>query len=124
MHGVWFWLHAGCAWLSLAGFLLRGFWMLTGSPLRQRRVVRIAPHLVDTVLLVSAVALMMATRQYPFADSWLTAKLCALLVYIALGMVAFRFGRTPAIRAGAFLGAVLAGGYILMVALSRSPLPL
>lgn len=123
MYGVWFWVHVSCALLSLAGFLLRGSWMLTDSPLRQARAVRIVPHVVDTVLLTSAVALMVATRQYPFQDSWLTAKLLALLAYIALGMVAFRFGRTPATRSAALLGAVLAGGYILMVAVSRSPLP-
>lgn len=123
MYGYWFWLHAGCAWLSVAGFLLRGAWMLRDSPLRFARPVRILPHVVDTVLLTSAVALMFVTRQYPFADAWLTAKLLALPVYIGLGMVALRFGPTPVIRAGAFIGAALSAGYILAVATHRSVLP-
>lgn len=124
MHEVWFWLHAGSAWLSVTGFVLRGIWMLTDSPLRRRKPARILPHVVDTVLLVSAAGLALTLGQYPFAEGWLTAKLVALLVYIGLGLVAFRFGPTQPIRNLAFAGALLAGVYIMAVAYTKTPLPL
>ena len=47
-------LHVGCVILSLGGFAARGMLMLGASPLLERRFVRIAPHVVDTVLLASA----------------------------------------------------------------------
>lgn len=124
MYGFWFWLHVLCAWLSVGGFFLRGILMLRDSPLRQTKPVRILPHIVDTLLLVSAVALALALGQYPFADAWLTAKLLGLVVYIGLGLVAFRFGPTRSIRTLAFAGALLTGIYILAVAYARHPLPL
>lgn len=115
------WLHLSCAALSIAGFALRGVLMLAGSPLLQARFVRIAPHVVDTALLGSAVWLALFLHQYPFVDGWLTAKLAALIAYIALGSVALRRGRTRAARAWAFAAALVAAGYIVSVALTRDP---
>lgn len=124
MYGFWFWLHVLCAWLSVGGFFLRGILMLRDSPLRQTKPVRILPHIVDTLLLLSAVFLALTLGQYPFTDAWLTAKLLGLVVYIGLGLVAFRFGPTRGIRTLAFAGALLTGLYILAVAYARHPLPL
>jgi uncharacterized membrane protein SirB2 len=124
MYGFWFWLHVLCAWLSVGGFFLRGVLMLRDSPLRQTKPVRILPHIVDTLLLVSAIVLALTLGQYPFADAWLTAKLLGLVVYIGLGLVAFRFGPTRGIRSLAFAAALLTGLYLLAVAYARHPLPL
>ena len=116
-------LHVSCVALSGAGFVLRGAWMLLESPMLARRWVRIAPHLLDTLLLGSAIALCLLLGQYPFLDAWLTAKLLGLIVYIALGTVALKRGRTRARRVAAFCGALLAFAYIVAVALTKSALP-
>ena len=50
-------VHMGCAAASGALFLLRGAWMLRASPALQQRWVKILPHLIDTALLASAIAL-------------------------------------------------------------------
>lgn len=114
-------LHVSCVVLSGLGFLLRGWWMLTDSPLRQRRLSRVLPHVVDTLLLGSALSLAWQSGQYPFVNGWLTAKLFGLLAYILLGSVALKRGRTPDIRARCFGLAVLTYAYIIGVALTRSP---
>jgi uncharacterized membrane protein SirB2 len=57
----------------------------------------------------------------PFAMSWLTAKIAALLLYIGLGMIALRFGKTGTVRLTAWVAAMLTAFYILSVALSKSP---
>lgn len=114
--------HVSSVVVSGCGFLLRGLWMMQGSPLLQRRWVRVAPHIVDTVLLASALALVILTRQYPWTHGWVLAKILALLLYITLGMMALRRGRTPAIRIASTLGAMLTFGYIVSVALTRDPL--
>ena len=115
-------LHVGAVVLSLAGFAARGALMLAGSPLLGTRFVRVAPHVVDTVLLASAAWLAWQLGQYPFVHGWLTAKLLALLAYIALGTLALRRGRTKALRVTAFAGASLAAAYIVVVALTRDAL--
>ena len=117
-------VHVGSVVLSLAGFVARGGLMLVGSPLLQARFVRVAPHVVDTVLLASAAWLAWMMHQYPFVHGWLTAKVLGLIAYIVLGAVALRRGRSKAIRIGAFAGAVLAAAYIVAVALTKNPIPL
>lgn len=114
-------LHVTCVVLSGLGFCLRGWWMLRESPLRQHRLTRILPHIVDTLLLGSALTMAWMSGQYPFVQGWLTAKLCGLLAYILLGMMALKRGRTQAIRARYFGLALVAYAYIVSVALTRSP---
>ena len=114
-------LHVTCVVLSGLGFCLRGFWMLSESPLRQHRLARVLPHVVNTLLLGSAVTMAWMSGQYPFVNGWLTAKLFGLLAYILLGMMALKRGRTLAIRRGYFRLALLTYAYIVGVALSRNP---
>lgn len=116
-------LHISCAAASYALFLLRGIWMLRDSPLMQRRWVKVAPHMVDTLLLASALALAYTISQYPFVEGWLTAKVAALLLYIALGFVALKLGKSKAMRLSAWLGAQTIFLYIVLVAINRDPTP-
>lgn len=116
-------VHVGCAALSLAGFVARGIGMLRGSAWRQRRWVKIAPHVVDTLLLLSAIGLALAVRQYPFMHGWLTAKLLALVGYIVLGSIALKYGATRTVRLGAWLAALAVFGYIVAVAVTRQTIP-
>lgn len=116
-------LHVGAVAVSFGLFVLRGLWMLLSPHRLSARWVRIVPHVVDTVLLASAIALAVQTVQYPLAQSWLTAKVLGLMVYILLGMVALRHGRTRSQRVLAWLSAVTTFAYIVMVAMTRNPVP-
>lgn len=112
-----------CVAVSYALFFVRGIWMMRESPLLGARWVRVLPHLVDTVLLGSALALAFMLHQYPFVAGWVTAKVLALCVYIVLGMIALRRGRTRGGRIAAWLAAQGVFAYIVAVALTRSALP-
>ena len=114
-------VHVSCALLSIAGFTLRGALMLHESTLLQTRFARVAPHVVDTLLLASAAVLAWQSSQYPFAQPWLTAKLLALVAYIVLGTVALKRGRSKNVRTVAFWLALLVVLYIVSVALTRHP---
>ena len=116
-------IHVSCAVISFALFFLRGIWSFNGSPIMQQRWVKIVPHAVDTLLLVSALALAFIIQQYPLVDAWLTAKFFGLLLYIILGSVALKYGKTKAIRIAAWLGAQVAFAYIVLVATYHTPLP-
>ena len=115
-------LHVGCAAISLALFALRGVWRMTAPERLARRWVRVVPHVVDTALLASAIALAWMLRSAPIYHGWLTAKVAGLVVYIALGTIALKRGRTPLIRAVAFVGALATFAYIVSVAVTKSPL--
>lgn len=115
-------LHITFVLLSGSFFLLRGVWMLLESSMLQRRWVKVVPHVVDTLLLASALALVFWSGQYPFAQPWLTAKVLALIVYIVLGTVALKRGKTKLMRFNAFVVALSMYTYILAVAVSRQAL--
>jgi uncharacterized membrane protein SirB2 len=115
--------HMGCAALSGTLFLLRGKWMLRASPMLQQKWVRIAPHVIDTLLLASAIGLAVWSHQYPGQQPWLTVKLVALLGYIVLGSIALKRGRTKGQRQAALVAALALFLYIGMVAVTKRPFP-
>ncbi|TAK65841.1 MAG: regulator SirB [Betaproteobacteria bacterium] len=115
-------VHELCALASFSLFALRGVWMLRDSPQLSRRWVKILPHGIDTLLLASAIALTLMLHQYPLTHAWLSAKLTGLLVYIGLGLIALRYGKTRSVRAAAWIGALAVFLYIASVALSHDPL--
>lgn len=114
-------LHVSCVVASGLGFFLRGILMLRGSPLLDVHWVRIAPHLVDTLLLGSAIGLVAVTGQYPWVVSWVAAKIAGLLVYIGLGTMALRRGRTREQRMVWWFAALISFAYIVSVAVARDP---
>lgn len=113
--------HITFAVLSILLFCLRGIWMLRNSEKLQRRWVKIVPHIIDTLLLLSAIALTVTINQYPFTHDWLTAKLLALIAYIVLGTIALKRGKTRNIRILAFVMALGCVAYLVWVALRHAP---
>jgi uncharacterized membrane protein SirB2 len=114
-------LHTGLAYLTVLGFVVRALWAFSDSPMRHEKWVRIAPHVVDTLLLVLGVALAFQLGLSP-VSGWLGAKLAGLLVYIGFGVLTLR-ATTTGLRVGGFVGAILAVGYVFAVAFSRDPWP-
>jgi uncharacterized membrane protein SirB2 len=113
--------HIICALISVSGFVLRGVWMMRGSSLLRRPAVRVAPHIVDTLLLATAIALLALHGWSPLGFPWLIAKIVGVLVYILAGSIALKYGRTRRTRVTAFILALGAFAYIVAVALSRNP---
>ena len=114
-------LHITAAYASLAFFVLRAFWSVRGVALLQARWVKIVPHLMDTLLLTLGVTLTVILNFWPL-PLWLSAKITALVIYILLGTVAIKRGKTPKIRATAAIAAVLVFAYIIGAAVERSAL--
>ena len=116
-------VHISCALLSVSGFALRGYWLIRRDDRLRHSLTRVLPHIVDTILLGSAVAMLLILQLAPFAQPWLVAKILALLAYITLGMVALRPGKSRRVRIGAFWLALATALYIIAVARSHSPWP-
>ena len=115
--------HVTAVLVTYVLFVLRGVWMMQGSPRLAARWVRIVPHVNDTILLASAVALAVILGQTPGNAGWLTAKVAGLVVYIVLGTVAIKRGRTRRVRIAAWIAAQLVLFYLVAVAVTKTPWP-
>ncbi|HEC18074.1 MAG TPA: regulator SirB [Gammaproteobacteria bacterium] len=115
------WLHVTCVLLSGAGFFTRGILLWRDSPWLQARLVKVLPHVVDTLLLASAIVLASQWGWAALGIPWLQAKIIALLVYIGLGMVALHAGFSKKLRLLAWNIAMLVFVYIIAVAITKRP---
>ncbi|MES2951756.1 MAG: SirB2 family protein [Pseudomonadota bacterium] len=112
-------LHQTAVALSLLGFLARGVAGLAGAAWVRGRAARSVPHVVDTVLLLSAITLAWQLGLNPLVTPWLLAKIIGLLVYIALGVVALRPSFPLRVRSLAWVLALTSFGYIASVAITK-----
>lgn len=113
--------HVGLVYLSGGLFMVRGIWMIQENPLLQAKPVRILPHVIDTFLLLSGFSLAYLISTYPFTAHWLTTKLVLLVAYIGLGVFALKRGKTRNRRIGFFVAALSVYGFMITVALNKSP---
>jgi len=114
-------VHTLAAITTISGFMLRGYWMMTDSDRLQHKATRVAPHIIDTVFLLSGIAMVWMLALNPLRQSWLLAKFTGLIVYVVLGTIAIKRGRTKQVRIIAFAAAISVFAYIVGVALSKSP---
>lgn len=113
-------IHMSTAFISIALFLIRGFWVFNHSDMMNKKWVKIVPHVNDTILLVAAIFLTVGISQYPFTHDWLTVKLIALIFYIVFGMFALKRAKERKNKVIFFILALMTFSYIVGVALSRS----
>ncbi len=111
-------LHMTAVALSGLLFMVRGLWLLQGSAQLQAKWVKITPHVVDTLLLVSAIAMLVVAQQFP---AWVHVKITLLVVYIGLGLMAFKKAKTQGQKLTFLLAAVAVYVFLISVALTKSP---
>ncbi|MGS0683020.1 SirB2 family protein [Shewanella sp. 125m-7] len=99
-------LHMTLIATSVLFFLVRFVLHLRQSPVLQKKVIKIAPHVIDTLLLLSGLVLCFQIQQYPFVDPWLTEKLGAVAAYIVLATIALKANRGTLFKVFAALGAI------------------
>ena len=123
---MYLWLkdaHVALAYLTVAGFVVRGVWAVIGSPLREQLWVRIAPHVIDTLLLALGVTLAVMLSISPLEHAWLNAKIIGLVAYIGFGVMTMRASSRPLKLVG-FVCALTCVGFIFAVALSKQAWPI
>lgn len=113
-------LHVTLALLSVSGFLLRLGWCYTAPDMLQQKWVRIAPHVIDTCLLLAGVGLVLALPEGS-ATGWLWVKFGVLVGYIGFGVLALRGSGT--LRVVGAVGALSAATYLFVVAFTRQAWP-
>lgn len=114
-------LHVTLALLSLALFCIRAYWSTVGSWRLQNCWVRIVPHIIDTFLLICGLWLASLLSAWDF--TWLQVKLMSIVVYIMLGVMAIRPGRSAKMKAFMALLSIVVFIYIFVIAILKNPLP-
>ncbi len=107
--------------LSLSFLAVRFLLSLRAPAMLQKKFFKIAPHVVDTFLLLTAIGLMLTIQQYPFQTPWLTEKLFGLFAYIGLAVMALK-GRTLLMRWLGFIGALSWLALVAKIAVTKTPL--
>ena len=114
--------HIAFAILSVSIFTVRGLLMLANSSHVNSPWFKYPSYAVDTLLLTAALMLTTVIQQYPFQTGWLTMKVALLVVYVVLGSLALKRGRTRGVRIAALVGALLTVGFLYTVARTHHPL--
>lgn len=116
------WVHVWAVILSGSLFALRGTLMLARSRWTNHPALRWLSYAIDTTLLTAALMLVTILHQYPFVQAWLTVKVVLLVVYIVLGTLALKRGRTRTAQVVAFFAALAVYLFIVSVARAHDPL--
>jgi len=99
-------LHLTLVAASVLFFLVRFVLHLRQSPIMDKKLVKIAPHVIDTFLLLSGLLLCVLIKQYPFVDPWLTEKIGAVVAYIFLAAISLKAQKSTLFKVFAALGAI------------------
>ncbi|HVT31499.1 MAG TPA: SirB2 family protein [Rhodanobacteraceae bacterium] len=114
-------VHVLCVVLSGSLFALRGGMRMFGWSHANHAALRYASYAIDTTLLTAALMLVTLLHQYPFVQAWLTVKVLFLVVYVVLGSIALKRGRTSGIRAASYGAALVVYLFIVSVAHTHDP---
>lgn len=115
--------HISLVLISGSLFVLRGLWvLLAGSGGGWQRKVNRLSYMVDTGLLLAAVLLLSILDYAPLAAAWLQVKLLLLVLYVVLGVLAFRAKYSMPVRWFAYCAAL--GCFALMYYSARLHQPL
>ncbi|MFT5235170.1 MAG: putative membrane protein SirB2 [Shewanella sp.] len=99
-------LHLTLVAASVLFFIVRFVLHLRESPVMEKKLIKIAPHVIDTFLILSGLTLCFIINQYPFVEPWLTEKLGAVAAYIVLATIALKANRNKLFKIFAALGAI------------------
>ncbi|GFD68852.1 SirB2 family protein [Alteromonas sp. KUL106] len=115
-------LHLTAVALSILFFIFRFIWSQLDASALSKKWVKILPHIIDTVLLASAIWLCVILSQYPFANAWLTFKLVGVVLYIVFGLFALKKAKTTLSKWAFFVAAIAVLMATAMVAVTKQPL--
>lgn len=114
-------LHMTAVGISVLLFVFRFIYGQMKPDFLQKKWVKIVPHVIDTVLLASAIWLCIILSQYPLVNGWLTAKVIGVIAYILFGMVALK-STTTVKKWGGFAGALIVLALTAKIAVTKTVL--
>lgn len=112
-------IHLMAIALSVGLFILRFILLMMQSPKLNSKLLKVLPHVVDTLLIVSAGTLCILLQQYPLVDAWVTEKLLGLIMYVFMVTLALKLAQNNFMRVIGFVGALSWIAFAGAVAMSK-----
>lgn len=103
-------------------FAARGIAAQLGQAWAMAAPTRYLSYAIDSLLLTAALMLVSILPAAVFQNGWLTVKLLLLVVYVVLGSLALKRGRSPRVRRWCLVAAL--GVFLAMLSVARSHHPL
>lgn len=110
-------LHLLLIVLSLAGFVGRVLLSAFKPEAMQHPLSRIAPHIINTLLILSGIGLVLVDDWISKDFNWIISKFMLLLAYIGLGVMSIH--NTGIKRWLFFTGALACFAYIFVIAITK-----
>ncbi|MBI2315926.1 MAG: SirB2 family protein [Betaproteobacteria bacterium] len=107
---------------TFALFFVRGLWVLRAYPSPQEGWVLYLPHVIDAILVASALAVLWDTRNLGWPGTWMTVKLALVAVYAVLAFAVLRFARGFGVRIVTWIAALALFLFVTTVAVLHHPL--
>lgn len=107
---------------SGALFALRGAGVLSGARWPMVAPLRYLSYSIDSVLLTAALMLIAVLPAAVFDNQWLTVKLTLLVIYIVLGSLALKRGRSARVRGVCYVAALALFAAVVGIARTHQPL--
>lgn len=111
--------HISLAFVAIGGFIGRVILSEIHPQILRHTALKIVPHAIDTLLLISGIALVFQGHWLADQYGWIIAKLAVLFGYIGFGVIAMR--RQGRMKWLAFVGAIACFAYIGSVAVTKQP---
>ncbi|ARD43279.1 SirB2 family protein [Colwellia sp. PAMC 21821] len=105
-------LHMTVAVISILLFTFRFALTLANSNKLSLKWLKIAPHIIDTLLLGLGIALAIKLSINPGEQLWLAEKILAVFAYIFTGYYTLKLARNRTMQIIGFLGAI---GWIMLI---------
>lgn len=117
------WVHIASIMTGGLLFLLRGSLVLAGRErLAMAAPLRFLSYGIDTVLLSAGLMLLTILPHAMYANGWLTLKLVLLVIYVILGSLALKRGRTSRVRTISLVAALAV--YLAIIGIARNHHPM
>ena len=110
-------IHIVFVFMSFASFISRVTLLQLKPEVLQNKMVKIAPHIIDTLLLLSGITLVIHGNWLSGEYGWIISKIIVLILYIVFGVITMR--TTGSKRWLAFAASVGCFVYIFVVAISK-----
>jgi uncharacterized membrane protein SirB2 len=110
--------HALLAVISILFFQYR-YWAFAVRRRQAGRFFKIAPHIIDTLLLATGISVAVVVGFTLSNSPWLTTKIVALFFYVGFGVMAMRASGQK--RWIGYILATLTFAYIATVAVTKNP---
>lgn len=105
-------LHMTIAVISILLFTFRFALTLVNSNKLSLKWLKIAPHIIDTLLLGLGIALAIKLSLNPAEQLWLAEKIFAVLAYVFTGYYTLKLARNRTMQIIGFLGAL---GWVMLI---------